>query len=70
MSYHRALEPAEPLGMRPLVAHSLSGLGALYRRTTQPRPASEHLGRASTMYRSMGITYWLEKAEAEMRELE
>jgi hypothetical protein len=25
--------------------------------------------RATTMYRDMGMTYWLEKAEAEMREL-
>jgi hypothetical protein len=24
---------------------------------------------AATMYRDMGMTYWLEKAEAEMREL-
>jgi hypothetical protein len=28
--------------------------------------AQEHLATATTMYREMGMTYWLEKAEAEM----
>ena len=28
--------------------------------------AWEHLATATTMYRDMGMTYWLEKAEAEM----
>jgi hypothetical protein len=31
--------------------------------------AKEHLTTATTMYREMGITYWLEKEEAEMTEL-
>ena len=30
--------------------------------------AHAHLTTATTMYRDMGMTYWLEKAEAEMRE--
>jgi K+-sensing histidine kinase KdpD len=29
-------------------------------------PAQEHLITATTMYREMGMTYWLEKAEAEL----
>jgi len=29
----------------------------------------EHLTTATTMYREMGTTYWLEQAEAEMRAL-
>ena len=58
------------LGMRPLVAHCHLGLGKLYRRTGKPEQAQEHLTTATTMYREMGMTYWLEKAEAEMRELQ
>jgi len=29
----------------------------------------EHLTTATKMYREMGMTYWIEKAEAEMSEL-
>jgi hypothetical protein len=42
------------------------GLGKLYRRTDKRAEAREHLATATTMYRDMGMTYWLEKAEAEM----
>ena len=44
------------------------GLGKLYQRTGQREQAQEHLTTATTMYREMGMTSWLEKAEAEMRE--
>jgi len=65
--HHRqALALAEPRGMRPLVAHCHLGLGTLYRRTGKREPAREHLTTAATMYREMGMTYWLEKAEAKM----
>ena len=53
--------------MRPLVAHCQLGLGNLYWRTGQREQAQEHLTTATTMYREMGMTYWLEKAEAEMK---
>lgn len=53
--------------MRPLVAHCHLGLGKLYRRTGQRDRAQEHLTTSTTMYREMGMTYWLEKAEAELR---
>jgi tetratricopeptide (TPR) repeat protein len=68
-SYRAALALAEPRGMRPLVAHCHAGLAKLYRRTDKHQQADEHLAAATTMYRDMGMTYWLEKAEAEMREL-
>jgi hypothetical protein len=55
--------------MRPLVAHCNLGLGTLYRRTDKREQAQAHLTTATTMYREMGMTYWLEKAEAEMTEL-
>jgi tetratricopeptide (TPR) repeat protein len=65
INYAAALRIAEPRGMRPLVAHCHLGLGKLYRRTGKRQEAQEHLTTATTMYREMGMTYWLEKAEAE-----
>jgi class 3 adenylate cyclase/tetratricopeptide (TPR) repeat protein len=62
--YGRALARADELGMRPLVAHCHLGLGKLYRRTGDGAKAAEHLTTATTMYRQMGMTFWLEKAEA------
>jgi hypothetical protein len=50
--------------MRPLVAHCHLGLGKLYWRTGKREQAKEHLTTAATMYREMGMTYWLEQAEA------
>jgi len=41
------------------------GLGKLYRRSGQREQAQEHLTTATTMYREMGMTYWLEQAEKE-----
>ena len=53
----------------PLVAHCHLGLGKLYRRTGKPELTQAHLTTATTMYREMDMRFWLEKAEAEMREL-
>jgi hypothetical protein len=53
--------------MRPLTAHCHLGLGKLYRRTEKREQAQEHLTTATKMYRDMGMTYWLEKATAELR---
>ena len=64
--YRQALALAEPRGMRPLIAHCHLGLGKLYHRTDKREQAQEHLATATTMYREMGMTYWVEKAEAEM----
>jgi hypothetical protein len=50
--------------MRPLVAHCHLGLGKLHRRTDKRKQAREHLARATTMYREMGMTYWRERVEA------
>ena len=66
LHYLKALALAEPRGMRTLVAHCHLGLGKLYQRTGQREQAQEHLTTATTMYREMGMTYWLEKAEAEV----
>jgi len=58
---------AEPRGMRPLIAHCHLGLGKLYRRTGKREQARDALTTATTMYREMGMTYWLEQAEAAVR---
>jgi tetratricopeptide (TPR) repeat protein len=62
--YREAVALADALGMRPLVAHCHLGLGRVYRRTGDRAGAQEHLTTASTMYREMGMTFWLERAEA------
>src|SRR5262249_2715433 len=67
--YREALALAKDREMRPLVAHCHLGLGKLYHHTDKREQAHEHLATATTMYREMGMTYWLEKAEAEIREL-
>jgi tetratricopeptide (TPR) repeat protein len=64
--YREALALAEPRGMRPLVAHCLLGLGKMYRRTGKRAPAQEHLTTATTMYREMGMMYWLETAQSQL----
>jgi class 3 adenylate cyclase/tetratricopeptide (TPR) repeat protein len=68
-AYREALKMAHELGMQPLIARCHQGLGLLYHRTDKREQAQEHLATATTMYRDMGMTYWLEKTEAEMREL-
>jgi hypothetical protein len=52
-----------------LATHSHLGLGKLYRRTGKRAQAHEHLTTATTMYREMDVRFYLEQAEAEMREL-
>ena len=67
--YRQALVLAEELGMRPLVAHCHLGLGKLYLRTAKREEAQEHLTTATTMYREMGMTFWLEQGKAVSTEL-
>jgi predicted ATPase/class 3 adenylate cyclase len=64
-----ALALATELGMRPLVAHCQLGLAKLYGSTGKRQQAEEHLTTATTMYRQMEMTYWLEQAEAEIGRL-
>jgi len=67
--YREALALAEELGMRPLVAHCHFGLGRLHRHAARGPHALEHLATATTMYREMGMAYWLKRAEEETRYL-
>jgi tetratricopeptide (TPR) repeat protein len=63
--YRQAMALAEELGMRPLIAHCHAGLAKLYRCSGQGEQAQEHLATTTTMYREMGMTYWLDRAQAE-----
>jgi tetratricopeptide (TPR) repeat protein len=67
--YGAAIAQAAELGMRPLVAHCHLGLGKLYRRTGKREQAREHLTTAVTMYRAMGMRFYLDQAAAEVRAL-
>jgi class 3 adenylate cyclase len=67
--YREALALAEPRGMRPLVAHCQFGLGKLYQRRGTREQARKHFTTATTLYRAMDMPFWLEQAEAEMRQL-
>jgi class 3 adenylate cyclase/tetratricopeptide (TPR) repeat protein len=68
-SYGEALTLAEAFGMRPLAAHCHLGLGKVFRRMGEGEEAREHLTTAMTLYREMDIRFWLEPAEAELKEL-
>jgi hypothetical protein len=61
--------PSAARPTRPLVAHCHLGLAKLLRRTGKREEPHEHLTTATTMYREMNMTYWLEQAEAETMEL-
>jgi hypothetical protein len=52
--------------MCPLVAHCHLGLGKLYRCAGDAAKAQEHLTTAAAMYREMGMSFWLEKADGEL----
>ncbi len=58
--YREAIGLAERLGMRPQVAHCHQGLGVLYRAAGRAEAAQSHLDTASTLYRDMGMNFWLE----------
>ena len=67
--YGAAMAQASEIGMRPLIAHCHLGLGRMYRRIGKQQQANEHLTTATTMMREMEMGLWLEKAEAELKEL-
>jgi class 3 adenylate cyclase/tetratricopeptide (TPR) repeat protein len=67
--YRQALDLAEALGQRPLVAHCHLGLGAVYRRAGSRQEAGEHLTTAETLFGEMEMRYWVTQAEAELKEL-
>ncbi len=65
--YRSALALAEELGMLPLAAHVLFGLGLLYQRDGKRKEAEERFAAALEMYRDMDMRFWLEQAETRIR---
>ena len=60
--YFQALELAQQLGMRPLIAHLHSSLGRLRQRVGAQQKAKEHIATAATMYRDLDMRLWLKEA--------
>ena len=67
--YRQAMDLAEELGLRPLLAHCHLGLGKLYRRASKRDQAREHLRTAVTMFGEMDMLHWREQAKKAMAEL-
>ena len=67
--YRAALALAEELGMRPLCARIHLGLGELLRRRGELFEAEEHVARATVLFSDLGMRFWLERSEPELRAL-
>jgi transcriptional regulator with AAA-type ATPase domain/tetratricopeptide (TPR) repeat protein len=66
--YRESLALAARLGMRPLVAHCHLGLATVCRRAGTQEEARQHVATATMMYREMEMAYYLEQAEAKIKE--
>jgi hypothetical protein len=70
-THHRqALDLADELGMRPLMAHCHLGLGTLYAKSDRREQATAELSSAIALYRAMDMTFWLPEAEAVLAQVE
>jgi len=58
--YRRGLQQASDLTMRPLIAHCHKGLGNVCLRIGDEKESRSETKMALEMYRSMGMTYWLD----------
>ena len=67
--YQQALVLGDELGMDPLRAHCLVGLGAMYERLGRRQEACASLSAADALYRAMGMTFWLSRTEAALARL-
>ncbi|HEX5023177.1 MAG TPA: hypothetical protein VFX54_21085, partial [Candidatus Binatia bacterium] len=68
-SFRAAIIISDELKMRPLLAHCHVGLGKLYQRANDLKQAKAHLTNGVAMMREMEMGLWLERAEAELKEL-
>jgi uncharacterized protein HemY len=67
--FEQALVLSEQLGMEPLRAHCLLGLGTVYEQRGQWQQARTSLSAARALYREMGMTFWLPQAETALERL-
>jgi class 3 adenylate cyclase/tetratricopeptide (TPR) repeat protein len=58
-----AIQVAEGLGMRPLLARCHLGLGRLARQAGDGPGAAKHLETAGALLRELGMTFWLERLD-------
>jgi tetratricopeptide (TPR) repeat protein len=65
-AFREARDLAETLGMRPLAAHCLVGLGRLHLRAGSADLGREHLSAAGARYAAMGMALWGERVRAEL----
>ena len=65
-SYKEALSLAQELGMRPLQAHCYLGLGQIHSQSKIARVARSELHAASELYQSMGMPFWLARADLDL----
>ena len=63
--FGQSIRLAASLGMRPLVAHCHIGLSRLCRQAGELERVREHVATGTGLYRSMGMRFWMERAEAE-----
>lgn len=64
--YRQAVALAKELGMHPLLARCRLGLGILSHKAGRPDQARSELASAVELFRSMGMAFWLTRAEANL----
>lgn len=69
MTYRDALALAQELEMRPLEARCRLGLGTVLGRAGAREQGRVELGAAVEMLRSLGMPYWLARAETALGDL-
>jgi class 3 adenylate cyclase/tetratricopeptide (TPR) repeat protein len=67
--YIQAMDLADKLKMRPLLAHCRLELGQFYTRTGENEKARPELMKAIELYRSLDMRFWQPKAEALLSEV-
>jgi tetratricopeptide (TPR) repeat protein len=67
--YRQALAVSDALGMQPLLAHCKFGLGSVHILMGEWEQAAAELGSAAELYRSMEMTFWLNRGEAALRNM-
>jgi tetratricopeptide (TPR) repeat protein len=66
--YREALDLANEIGMAPLAARCHAGLAIVYAKLSRPDAAEGNLAHARSMFRSMGMRFWLDSLQAETAE--
>jgi class 3 adenylate cyclase len=59
---HESLRLAEAMQMRPLMGHVHAALARLHKHVGDAGRAGKHAGHAATLYQSLDMPFWLERA--------